>query len=108
MPAPNFTLLNAQTTTNTGNPFEPPLRGLRTFGSTLTCTSGNCTATVLFEVSMDKVAWVTMATTTYSSAASPQADGFVSDSTWPYVRASVTAISGTGAAVSAYLNMPTP
>jgi hypothetical protein len=108
MAAPNFTLLNAQTTTNTGNPFEPPMGGVRTYAATLTCSSGNCTATVLYEVSMDKVAWITMATTTFSSAASPQADGFVSDSTWPYVRASVTAITGTNAAVSAYMNVRAP
>lgn len=83
-----------------------PIAKDRSFQATLTCSSGNCSATVLWQVSNDTTAandaarnWITMATTTFASAASPQVDGFTSNTPWAYVRSNVTAISGTSAQV---------
>lgn len=93
--------LQTATAGATGGTFETS-PGVQSFQAVLTCTSGNCTGTVIFEVSADGENWVTLATTAFSSAASPQTDGFVTDGAWPYVRSRVTAISGTGASLSTY------
>jgi hypothetical protein len=98
------TLLQTTTTTATGSSFErTPVGRSRAFQSVLTCTSGNCSGTVIFEASLDGDNFVTMATVTFAAAASPQSDGFVSDAPWLFVRTRVTAITGTGASISNYL-----
>lgn len=68
-------------------------------------TSGNCSATILTQVSNDGINWITFATTTFASAASPQTDGFVLDAPWLWIRANVTAIAGTNASVYGVLGV---
>jgi hypothetical protein len=87
----------------TGPAVEVGQNSIRTFQAVLTCTSGNCSGTVEWEVSNDGTNFILAATTTFSAAASPQTDGFVSDAPWLYVRSDVTAISGTGAILTTYL-----
>ncbi len=61
--------------------------------------TGAVSATVLFQVSNDNVGWVTTATMTLSGTTSDTALVNITPS-WTYFRASVTAISGTSAAVT--------
>jgi hypothetical protein len=61
--------------------------------------TGAVSATVLVKASNDSVNFFTLATFTLSGATS-DADGFVSDDSWRYLRGEVSAISGTGAAVT--------
>ncbi len=104
MPNSNVLVLQTATTTATGDIKErsQAAKGLRSFQAVLTCTSGNCTGTVIFEVSADGVNFITAATITFASAASPQTDGYVSYEVWPYIRTRVTAITGTGASITTY------
>jgi len=70
-----------------------------TFQATVLGT-GTVTATIVIDVSNDGVYWVStpMGTITLSSTDSAS-DGFTSSAPWKYVRARITAISGTGATV---------
>ncbi len=95
------TLLNAVTTTGTG-----PIRYLasspgdanRTYQATVSGT-GTVSATVVVQASDDNVGWVTIGTITLSGTTTAT-DGFASTAPWIEVRGNVTAISGTGAAVT--------
>lgn len=70
-----------------------------TFQATVTGT-GAVTATVNIEVSLDGTNWcATPAGTITLSGTTTASDGFTTASSWKYVRANVTAISGTGATV---------
>ena len=63
--------------------------------------TGAVSATVVIDVSNDGVnATATPAGTITLSGTTSYSDGFVTDSPWKYIRAHITAISGTGAAVS--------
>ena len=87
------------TTTITGAWFGVPTEDYvyRNFQVVETGT-GAITATTILEVSNDGSNAITLATVS-SSGTTTAIDGFVSPANWPYVRARVTAISGTGAAV---------
>ena len=63
--------------------------------------TGAVTATVVIDCSNDNLYWCTtpLATITLSGTTS-SADGFTTTAPWKYVRARVTAISGTGATVN--------
>jgi hypothetical protein len=70
-----------------------------TFQATVTGT-GTVTATINIEVSLDGTNWCsTPAGTITLSGTTSSSDGFTTASSWKYVRANVTAISGTGATV---------
>lgn len=75
------------------------------FQATVTGT-GAVTATVEIEVSNDGVNIVdtVMGTITLSGTTS-HSDGFTSEAPWKYVRANVTAISGTGATVDVTMSV---
>jgi hypothetical protein len=63
--------------------------------------SGTVTATIVIEVSNDGVNPVAtpLGTITINGTA-PQSDGFTTDAPWKFIRARVTAISGTSASVA--------
>jgi hypothetical protein len=90
-------LLNAATTTQTGAALVV-YQVNRTFQATVAGT-GAVSATVIIEGSNDGANFLTLGTITLSGTTSAS-DGFVSDAAWGYVRARLTAISGTGAAVT--------
>ena len=76
-----------------------------TFQATVVGT-GAVTATVVIDVSNDGTNWVAtpMGTITLSGTTS-SSDGFTSSAPWKYVRARVTAISGTGATVTVVMGV---
>jgi malic enzyme len=92
-------LLTNATAVVTGTSFEVPKgRAKRTFQADLDGT-GAISATVLVEGSNTGDKFLLLATISLSGTGSTS-DGFASDAEWAYVRARVTAISGTGATVN--------
>jgi hypothetical protein len=77
-----------------------------TFQACIDGTSGAQTATVTIECSNDGIhtCATVMGTITLTGTLSAS-DGFASTSAWKYVRANLTAISGTGAVVTAFLGV---
>lgn len=96
-----FTLMAAASAPATGANFNleaHEARSDRTYQASVAGT-GAVTATVIVEGSNDGVNFLTLATITLSGTTSAS-DGFSSTANWPCVRARLTAISGTGAAVT--------
>lgn len=93
-------LIQAQTTTGAGQGLSN--RGAARTFQAVVYGSGEVTATVDIEVSNNKEDWLTLATLPLSGT-TRATDGFAADAPWAFVRANVTAISGTGAAVDAIL-----
>jgi hypothetical protein len=62
--------------------------------------TGAVAATVVFEFSDDGVGWLAGETVTLSGTTTASGGGF-NDAPWAYIRANLTAISGTGAALTA-------
>ena len=85
---------------------QRPATGTRTFHVYGATTAGAGAATVVIEVSnisppgTGNEDWVTAGTVTLTLGTTRTGDGFVLDAPWTHVRARVTAISGTGAAVN--------
>ena len=86
------------------------LRFPLTFQASVTGT-GAVTATVVMQVSNEEAAylgttsnWITLGTITLSGTTTAT-DGFTTDAPWRYVRAGVTAISGTGATVTSNMGV---
>lgn len=76
----------------------------RTFQANGTTSAGAGAATVLIQVSTDGgLNWITACTITLTLATTTSSDGCAMAANWPLVRANVTAISGTGASVNAYM-----
>ena len=89
---------NGVTTTSTGGAHykDSPYS---TFQATVTGT-GAVTATVVIDCSNDGTNWCsTVLGTITLSGTTSSADGFTTTAPWKYIRARVTAISGTGATV---------
>lgn len=92
------------TSTSTGNGIYK-IGPKSSFQATVVGT-GAVTATVVIDVSNDGVYWCSTVMGTISlSGTTSSSDGFVSDAPWKYVRARVTAISGTGATVQVYMGV---
>lgn len=76
-----------------------------TFQATVVGT-GAVTATVTIEYSNDNTYWCsTVGGTITLSGTTSSSDGFTSSAPWKYVRANVTAISGTGATVQVLMGV---
>ncbi len=100
------TLLSAHTTATAGT--AKWLYGKKhTFQAKGTTSSGSGAATIIVEVSNadtpTEADWITMGTITLTLGTTSTSDGFNKDAPWKWVRARVSAISGTGAAVSAWV-----
>lgn len=97
-----FCMLNAEDTAPTTSLTCPSVQypGRKSMQATVTGT-GAVTATVVFEVSNDNVNWIVepIATITLSGTTT-DSQGFTMNAPWAYVRARLTAISGTGAVVT--------
>ncbi len=104
------TLLENATTTVTGsavggNPantaqyFRNSDRAISANGTT---SSGTGSATIVIEVSNNGTVWLAspLGTITLTLGTTATADGFQADTSFAYMRARVTAISGTGASVN--------
>ena len=101
-------ILDAAIATGAGGNFT--ITDNTSFQAFLTGTTGALSATCEIEVSNDGVHFVNAATITlsvaaWSTSADDDTDGFFASEirSWAYVRARVSAISGTGAAVSAFM-----
>lgn len=89
-----------QTATGSSEPLDMywTNRTYEAYGST---ASGSGAATVVIEVRNDNTSpWITMATISLTLGVTTTADGFASSAAWKYVRARISALSGTGAAVT--------
>lgn len=93
-------LQEAQTATTTAGVAVEPILPQRCIHAKVTGT-GAVSATVIVEVSLDNSTWITAGTITLSGTTSA-ADGFVMDAPWRYMRARISAISGTGATVNCW------
>jgi len=97
--AASITLLNGVTATGAGaaKTFSHSIP-YRTCQATVSGT-GAVTASVNIEVSNDNVGWI-LAGTIALSGTTTATDGFTIQATWLNIRANVTALTGTGAAVT--------
>lgn len=96
------TMLDAVITTGAGAEFKLPESGITTFQAHGTTSAGAGAATIVIQVSNDDDNWITAGTITLTLGTSATSDGFAFAGNWGSARANVTAISGTGAAVSAF------
>ena len=96
------TILSAATGTGAGSSKELP-DGVKSIQASIAGT-GSLTATVAIEVSNDNVNWLSESDSTMSLSGTTAASaGLILSVGWKYLRANVTAISGTSAAVSVYV-----
>lgn len=95
-----YTLLLNATSTNTGESVSCIDAANKTFQATVTGT-GAVSATVVIEVSNHPslLGWMELGTISLSGTTSAS-DGFASLEAWAHVRARISAISGTNAAVT--------
>ncbi len=95
------TLMNAVTVTGASPGYKKPNPkfSMQAKGAT---TAGVGAATILVQVSNTDINadYITLGTISLTLGTVSTSDGFVSDSAWTYIRGNVTAISGTGAAVT--------
>lgn len=100
-----FPMLVAVTTTAAGEVFELGSDN-KTFHVSGLTTAGAGAATVVVEVSNNlDWPWLPLASFSLTLGVARVADGAVMQAGWKYVRARVSAISGTGANVSAVLGI---
>lgn len=102
-------LLTNVTTTILGGPYSPRCVN-RTFQGMGTTSAGSGSASIVIEasdkpspVSSTTADWTPLGTITLTLGTTQTNDGFVSQASWRWIRARVSAISGTDATVNAYL-----
>jgi hypothetical protein len=93
-------LLKNATTTGAGTRASNP-KGLKTYQAWGTTSAGAGAATVLIRGSNDDTNWDTIGTLALTLATTTSSDSFTSQDCYEFIRAEVSAISGTGAVVSA-------
>lgn len=105
----SLTMLNAVTVTGSSERFTP-WSGQKVFYANGTTTAGAGAATIIIEGSGVNSTvtgnWVTLGTITLTLGTVSTSDGFPSSANWKYVRARVSAISGTNGTVSVYMASP--
>jgi hypothetical protein len=94
-----FPILTTATVTGAGSSFDA-IGGRVTFQAVGAVSTSTGAATIAVQVSNDNANWLTLGTITLALTTTSSSDGFASDAPWAFVRGNVTAISGTGAAVS--------
>lgn len=97
------TLLSSVLVTGAGTSLGPVSGSERSYQASVT-GSGTVTTTVLVQVSNDNVNWVTQGTITLTGTTTAT-DGYASMAQWEYVRGNVSAVSGTGAAVTLIMSV---
>lgn len=95
----NITILSAATATGAGSALSMNSAHFTAQASGLT-TAGSGAATIKIQVSNNGSDWIDLGTITLTLATSSSSDGLAAFAAWAYVRANVTAISGTGASVT--------
>jgi len=101
---PAVKILNAATATGAGGTATLSTKDT-TFQASGTTSTGSGAATVVIEVSDNGDDWLTLGTITLTLGTTSTSDGFAAAASWAFVRANVTAISGTDATVSAWMGV---
>lgn len=101
-------LLSEKTTTGAGGAAQPNTPTAKSFQALGQTTAGAGSATVKVQGSnvprpTADEDWVDLGTITLTLSTTKSSDGFVVDAPWTNVRGNLTAISGTGAAVTLYM-----
>jgi len=99
-----YKLLDAVTAPGPGSGTKVDQRA-RTFQLVGSASSGTGSTTVAVEVSNNNTDWLTHGTITLTLSTTKATAGIEMDAPWAYVRGNVTAISGTGAAVSLFMGV---
>lgn len=109
--ANSVVLLSGATATGYSEVMEPVAKN-RTFQAQGSTGSGTGAATIIIQVSNlpspatgTDVDWITLATITLTLGTTKTTDGFATDAPWRHARAKLSAISGTGATVSAWMGV---
>ena len=98
--ATSYQILTDVTTTATGSPIELGASD-KTVQAKGTTTAGAGAATIVIEVTNNTDwPWITVGTISLTLGTAAVTDGFAISAGWKAMRARVSAISGTGAAVS--------
>lgn len=92
-------ILSKATATGAGAPVTPR-RSNVTFQATGMTTADAGAAGIDIEVSNDGTSWLVETSIALTLSTTAATAGYEMDAAWTYVRANVTSISGTGAAVS--------
>lgn len=107
-----YVLNSAQTATGQGQTVQPgpvgniPSPPYQTVQVVASTTTGNVSATVQVLGSNDGVNWSSLGTAvTIASGVSPQIGSVVLNSTYKFYAANVTAITGTGSAVTTLMSL---
>lgn len=100
-----FALLSGAIATGAGSAFGPFESDSSTFQATGTTSTGDGDATIKIQVSNDNSNWIDLGTISLTLSTSAATDGFAALAPWAYVRANVTAISGTNAAVTVTMSI---
>ena len=95
-------ILTDATATGSGDVIQP-WKANRVFQATGLVSASTGAATILIEGSLDNSLWETLDTLSLTLGTTATSDFGVVDAPWRYVRARVTAISGTGATVQVYM-----
>ncbi len=96
-------MLDAAHATGASASFKMPASGNTSFQARGTTTASTGSATIDIDVSNDGTNWDNLGTITLTLGTSATSDSFSTlGANWDLVRANVTAISGTGAAVSVF------
>lgn len=98
-PNETLVLINAATATGAGA-FYVKSGAHATFQASGATTAGAGAVTVKVQVSNDNANWLDLGTISLTLSTGESSDGFASEASWGFVRGNVTAISGTGAAVT--------
>lgn len=97
------TLLNAVTVAGAGTKEFAPAKGRRSIQVKGSTSAGAGTATVLLEVSNDRVNWAIAVTLSLVLGTTETSDQNTIDNSFAFVRGNVTALTGTGAKVTLIL-----
>jgi hypothetical protein len=101
--ASSIPLQSGATATAAGTAVTPCGSPYKTFQAAGTTTAGAGAATIKIQVSNDNSNWLDLGTISLTLSTTSSSDGFQAVGQWRYVRSNVTAISGTGASVSAWM-----
>ncbi len=93
-------MLTNATATGAGSHIRMRFSDRITFQAYGTTTAGAGAATIKIQVSNNETDWLDLGTISLTLSTTSSSDGFAAEAPWQYVRANVTAISGTGASVS--------
>lgn len=96
-------LLSSAIATGAATAHRSPNR-TKTYQASGTTSAGAGASTIVIQGSNNNSTWVTIGTITLTLSTTASSDAFTSDDRFTYVRANVTAISGTDATVSAYMS----